>query len=445
LTPDCNDGCDSDPLKIAPGTCGCGVADVDSDGDELLDCLGVSVLSEQAVPPTPTLASADDYGHAIAVDGDIAVVGMPGEDLPSKQNAGAAVVLARSGGEWTVAATLTASDARKGDSFGLSVAISGDLIAVGAPLADVSGTTDAGAVYLFRRSSGTWTEEAKLVRATRVTKDRFGDAVAARGEFVAVGCPLANAGGLADSGEVSIFERVSLVWSPRSNLVSTPVTAGDRFGQSVALGGNAATPSLAVGAPGDDQPGVTGCGAIYVPADDLTVTPIVLTRLVASSPVKNAALGTSVAMDASGMRVAAGAPLTNVAGIGARAGLVTVWDRSGATPSDPWTAATLTPAGQAAEEQFGSCVSFDPNGQALVAGSPLRTIGGIVGRGAATVFLFNGTSWVTFDRLTLPVGGSSASNFGRSAACTAGGTVLIGAPKHDGKGTVREFLSPSPT
>ena len=81
----------------------------------------------------------------------------------------------------------------------------------------------------------------------------------------------------------------------------------------------------------------------------------------------------------------------------------------------------------------------------LVAGSPLRTIGGIVGRGAATVFLFNGTSWVTFDRLTLPVGGSSASNFGRSAACTAEGTVLIGAPKHDGKGTVREFLSPSPT
>ena len=52
---------------------------------------------------------------------------------------------------------------------------------------------------------------------------------------------------------------------------------------------------------------------------------------------------------------------------------------------------------------------------------------------------------MTFDRLTLPVGGSSASNFGRSAACTAEGTVLIGAPKHDGKGTVREFLSPSPT
>ena len=35
---DCNDGCPSDPDKTTPGTCGCGVPDVDSDGDGVLDC-----------------------------------------------------------------------------------------------------------------------------------------------------------------------------------------------------------------------------------------------------------------------------------------------------------------------------------------------------------------------------------------------------------------------
>jgi hypothetical protein len=127
--------------------------------------------------------------------------------------------------------------------------------------------------------------------------------------------------------------------------------------------------------------------------------------------------------------------------VGAKAGLVTVWEESGGS----WTAATLAPAGQSAGEQFGSSVSFGTDGTWLVAGSPLRTMGGIAGRGSATVFLFNGTSWATFDRLALPAGGTSASNFGRSAGFTDEGTVLIGAPKHDAKGTVREFMVMPPS
>jgi hypothetical protein len=35
---DCNDGCPNDPNKVAPGTCGCGVADTDSDNDGTPDC-----------------------------------------------------------------------------------------------------------------------------------------------------------------------------------------------------------------------------------------------------------------------------------------------------------------------------------------------------------------------------------------------------------------------
>ena len=37
-TPNCNDGCPGDPNKIAPGICGCGVSDADGDGDGTVNC-----------------------------------------------------------------------------------------------------------------------------------------------------------------------------------------------------------------------------------------------------------------------------------------------------------------------------------------------------------------------------------------------------------------------
>jgi hypothetical protein len=433
-TPDCLDGCEADAAKTAPGLCGCGVADVDSDGDELVDCLGGGVLAENATPAGPALASGDDYGWSVSTDGDIAVVGMPGEDLAGgKTDAGAAVVLVRTAGVWSVQATLTATDSRKQDRFGGAVALSGDLIVVGAPLADVSGIKDAGAAYVFRRAGSGWSQEVKFTRPLAAASDRFGDAVAVRGDFVAVGAPQANAGGLNDSGVVSVFEFESLVWSPRSNLTGVPVTAGDRFGQSVAFGGSAATPVLAVGATGDDQGSQTNCGAVYVMALDADGVAVATVRLLEVTPQKNAGLGASVSVDDAGTTVAAGAPLANVTGAGLKSGEVTVWTESGT-----WSATTVVPPDHSSNDQFGTSVALNNAGDALVVGSPFDTVVGVAGRGSATVFSLSSGSWRIYDRLTLPAVGATASQFGRSAAF-AGGTILIGGPKHDGRGTLREF------
>jgi hypothetical protein len=61
-----SDGCPSDPNKVVPGVCGCGVPDVDSDGDGTLDCLDGCPLD-----PLKTSPGACGCGVADAdTDGD---------------------------------------------------------------------------------------------------------------------------------------------------------------------------------------------------------------------------------------------------------------------------------------------------------------------------------------------------------------------------------------
>jgi hypothetical protein len=68
-TADCNDGCPSDPLKIASGQCGCGVADTDSDGDGTADCNDLCVNDPNKVAPGICgcgVADTDSDGDGVA-------------------------------------------------------------------------------------------------------------------------------------------------------------------------------------------------------------------------------------------------------------------------------------------------------------------------------------------------------------------------------------------
>ena len=194
-----------------------------------------------------------------------------------------------------------------------------------------------------------------------------------------------------------------------------------------------------VGCPGDDETGKLGCGAVYIHALTSGGAVSTVTRVISPSALAGAALGRSVSVDATGARVAAGAPVADGAG-GTDCGAVTVWSFSGST----WSGVEVTPADRVAGENYGTSVSLRADGQALAVGSPLDTVNGIAGRGSAVVMILDGSSWVTHDRLTLPAAGStSGSNFGRSVAFR-GASILVGGPKHTppAGGTVRSFEGP---
>jgi len=151
-----------------------------------------SVPLPQKVKLSVTNAGTTEvFGTSVAIDGDTAVVGAPGAQVGAIQTPGAVFVYTRdNAGSWTLQSALVASDGAFVDFFGFSVALQGDALLVGAPQA--SGPADAhqGAVYVFTRANGTWSETAKLTSgAGGRGGDGFGQSVAVDNDTAVVTSP----------------------------------------------------------------------------------------------------------------------------------------------------------------------------------------------------------------------------------------------------------------
>jgi hypothetical protein len=125
---------------------------------------------------------------------------------------------------WT---NLKASNTGTEDQFGVSVALSGDTLAVGARVEDSAaqgvadnqddnGASDSGAVYVFRRTGTAWQQEVHLKASNTGAGDQFGHSVALSGDTLVVGAYLEDSAaqrvdgsqadnGATDSGAIYIF------------------------------------------------------------------------------------------------------------------------------------------------------------------------------------------------------------------------------------------------
>lgn len=186
-------------------------------------------------------------GSALAADGDLVAVGLPGEN--------SVWVMRRSDSGWTREAILTGDGGAV--EFGAALAISGDTIAVGAPR---NGANVTGSVHVFVRTGTNW---AQVRRLDSVVRDgRFGASVAlTAGGFLAVGAPSETRA----QGAVYIYPRLGETAGQEQRLI--PVanrTDGDGFGLAVAFAGD----KLWIGAPFEDSSatlpeGATDSGAVY--------------------------------------------------------------------------------------------------------------------------------------------------------------------------------------
>ena len=152
-----------------------------------------------------SVAANSKYGVSTAIDGNYIVVGASEDDLAGN-NAGAAYVYARDeGGQdaWGQVAVLTASDAADVDLFGADCAIDNGVVAIGAYRADGSGT-DQGAVYTFGDGAGNWNAVAQFLASDASDSDMLGYSVALEGNLL-IATALRGDGAARDSGEGYFF------------------------------------------------------------------------------------------------------------------------------------------------------------------------------------------------------------------------------------------------
>jgi hypothetical protein len=216
-------------------------------------------------------ASQDSFGFSVAVLRDTIVVGAKEDDIGTKIDQGSAYVFVRPLNGWTNAtesAKLTASDGAAGDQFGVSVAIGGNDVFVGAWNDDNTGSGGPGSVYVFRRPPGGWAgtvnEIARLQASDRQAGDLFGAAIAASGRTLVVGAPFDDFNDASSAqGSGYVFVRPTKGWvnmNESAKLHASDQAPTDRLGSSVAVFGD----TVVLGAPLVNVDGVNDRGAAYV-------------------------------------------------------------------------------------------------------------------------------------------------------------------------------------
>ncbi|MCG8405707.1 MAG: FG-GAP repeat protein [Phycisphaerales bacterium] len=268
-----------------------------------------SVWSQQAYLKASNTVTNNMFGSSVAISGDTVVVGAVWEGGGSTgvngdenqgpngiTRSGAAYVFVRdAGGVWSQQAYLKASNTGVFDEFGISVAVSGDTVVVGAHEERSSATgvdgdqsdnsaTDAGAAYVFvRDAGGVWSQQAYLKASNTEADERFGASLAVSGDTVVVGATGEDSmatgidGDQADNsasgaGAAYVFVRNPAgIWSQQAYLKASNTDMFDSFGRSVSVSGNTAVvgayleDSSATGVDGSQADnGTSASGAAYV-------------------------------------------------------------------------------------------------------------------------------------------------------------------------------------
>ncbi len=214
---------------------------------------------EQAKLVAPDPAGNDQFATAVAISGDTVIVGSPFCNNGAGDDSGAAYIFVRSGTLWTLQAKIFPDDSATNDNFGVAVALSGDTALIGSWRDTTPAGSNTGSAFVFVRSGTVWSQQAKLIASDAAPSDAFGIAVALSGDTAVVGADLDDDGGNA-TGSAYVFVRTGTAWAQEAKLFASDALANDNFGISVGVDGDTAI----VGAWRDDTPGGGNAGSAYV-------------------------------------------------------------------------------------------------------------------------------------------------------------------------------------
>ncbi len=428
----------------------------------VLSGLTLSTLANAAPSALPEGLSQDDW-HAIraAWRADRLALGA------SVKTRGDQITLS------TVAqqAYLKASNTDAGDFFGVSIAVAGDTVIVGAFTEGSSATgvdgnqannsaDESGAAYVFVRSGSSWVQQAYLKASNTEQGDTFGSVVAISGDTIVVGASAEDSsttgvnGLQADnsapgSGAAYVFVRSGSVWTQQAYLKASNTNMNDGFGFSVAVSGDTVVvganieASNAVGVNGnqaDNSALQAGAAYVFVRSGNVWTQQAYL-----KASNTNAADNFGYAVSVSGETIVVGAlqERSNATGVNGNqannsllsAGAAYVFTRTGSTWSQQ---AYLKASNTELRDQFGSSVAVSGDTALVGAIGEDSSAVGVNGNqtdnaasaaGAAYVFVRSGSVWT--QQAYLKASNSNANDsFGFALALDAD-TVVVGSPFED--------------
>ncbi|WP_236619925.1 FG-GAP repeat protein [Micavibrio aeruginosavorus] len=253
----------------------------------------------------PSATSTDNFGWTAGLSGNLAAIGAPNDESDGGAgvaNAGRAYVFNATTG--ALVSTLNNPAPHTNDQFGYSIAIDGNLVAVGTPNDAADGTSGvlSGRAYVFNATTGALV--SSLNNPYPNATDYFSNAIAISGNRVVVGAPWDESDGTtgtSSAGRAYVFNATT---GALISTINNPTPhANDYFGVSVSISGNI----VAVGAPYDESNGTTGtadAGRVYLFSAD---TGALITAI--SNPTPNNTDWFGNAVSVNGQRLGVAAPL----------------------------------------------------------------------------------------------------------------------------------------
>jgi hypothetical protein len=383
------------------------------------------VWSQQGDPLAAPNAAAEDLFGAVALRGDRAIVGASLDDTTAGgANAGSACIYGRSGtGAWTFLQQIFAPSAAAGDKFGAAVAIAGDLALIGAPERQTAAGSKAGIAYIFAGGSGTWSSEASLQPETPRAGAQFGTSVDLDGGTAIVGAQLDDPNGQTDAGSATVFVRGSSnAWPREQTLFAATPTAKASFGYAVTLRGDVAVVGALEQAIISGEAEAISASAHVFFRTGTQWSPASLLAPVDTVPTVRTIPTTSfgAALDFDGTSLIVGAYFDRTL-VGPQSGTAEIFLRNG----NGWTPqATLVASDSPNFDRFGYSVAGE--GTLIAIGSEFDDTIKDNNTGTAYVFAERNSGWVQVARLSAR-DGTNNSGFGRSIA-VHDDQVYVGAP-----------------
>jgi len=384
---------------------------------------------QQLAELTPTTrANQDSFGISVAISGDTAVVSDYDANIESF---GSIYVYVKPASGWdnmTQTARLTASDS--GQGFGTSVAIDGNIIVVGA--ANTSNfsraTATPGAVYVYVKPAGGWqdmTETAKLTATDGLSGDAFGNSVSISGTTIAIGAFFVNN----FSGRAYVFTHNGGGWKQAAELTASDSDGIlDYLGCSVAISGD----TVVAGSFGHTN--FQGASYVFVEPSGGWSNMTETAELSASNGAQSDNLGFSVGIN--GSVIVAGAP-------GARSsfgGAYVYLQPTGGWSTTSSFAAELGAPNGLSGDSFGQAVSIGHSGRVIVVGAPGLNVGSNDEEGAAYVYSEPKAGWGKV-RSTVELTASDGTSlifFGVSVGIS-NSSIIAGAPGDTAPGAAYIF------